>query len=155
MTKHRIQLLPPLLVAVVAITFSLVGCYSIKIGSIFPTSGEPPVQIRVTESFRSGGEVRITLPDGVVLTGERTEISSATDLDAVLVATPNGVITATNLAGFERPNVVATLTGQGIKMICVYIGDSQSDYEVTCADSNAGRWVDRRATQRGHPGALR
>ncbi len=101
MTKHRIQLLPPLLVAVVAITFSLV------------------------------------------------------DLDAVLVATPNGVITATNLAGFERPNVVATLTGQGIKMICVYIGDSQSDYEVTCADSNAGRWVDRRATQRGHPGALR
>ena len=83
--------------------------------------------------------MRITLPDGVVLTGEWTEISSATDLDAVLVATPNGVITAANLAGFERPNVVATLTGQGIKMICVYIGDSQSDYEVTCADSNAGR----------------
>ncbi len=50
---------------------------------------------------------------------------------------------------------IQLLPPRGIKMICVYIGDSQSDYEVTCADSNAGRWVDRRATQRGHPGALR
>jgi len=149
MTMQRIQLLPALLLAAVAITLCLTGCTRSfkRYETLFPTSGGPGALMYVAVPLGASGEASITLPDGVVLEGEWAEVSGATNLQAVLVATPNGVISAADLAGLERPKVITTLRGHGIEMICVYIGDPQSDYEVTCADSRGDCWVDRRSTQ--------
>ena len=68
---------------------------------------------------------------------------------------PDSVVSAADLAGNERPTVIVTLSGQGIQMICVYIGDPQSGYEVTCADSTGVRWTDRRGAQWKQPGGVR
>ena len=97
----------------------------------------------------------MTLPDGVLLEGKWVETSGATDLHAVLLTTPDSVVSAADLAENERPTVIVTLSGQGIRMICVYIGDPQSGYKVTCADSAGVRWTDRRGTQWKQPGGVR
>ena len=149
MIKRRIQLLPALLLVIVAITIPSAGCARNfkRIEPLYPTSGGPGAQMYVAFPLGSNGTAKMTLPDGVVLEGEWAETSGATDLDAVLLTTPASVISAADLAGSERPTVIVTLSGQDIQMICIYIGDPESDYEVTCADSDGVRWRDRRGTQ--------
>lgn len=110
--------------------------------------GGPAASMRLGGSLGSSGTVRVTLPERTVLEGQWQEVGADTDLEAVYVEAVGGVVTAGSLAGPERPALTATLSGERLKMICVFIGDDSAGYLATCADSDNNRWIAKRRTSR-------
>ena len=130
-----------LLVPAILLAGVIWGCAVRTTVPLIPETGGSPAQMRLSGSLKSNGSVKITLPGGKVLEGRWDDAGTATDLENVVVPTPNGVVSAADLAGAERPRLVVNLWGHDLRMICVCTGDSQSRYLSTCVDSDGTRWV--------------
>jgi hypothetical protein len=111
---------------------------------MYPAAGGDAALMFGDEGYCSPGGATLHLPPTyeVHLKGEWIEIGDATDLSAVVVRTPRGLVTAADLAAAERPATVATMRGDDIEMICVCTAIADADRHVSCADSNGDRWVD-------------
>jgi len=130
-------------VVVLAVSISLLpGCAVKKTISMNPVAGGAPGELTFHSNVlaATSGDVRVVLPDGNVLDGRWSELSSGQSLAAFYVNTPSGVISGAALASDGSAWGVATLSGRGVTMLCVYSGKQTSGYG-RCADSLGREWV--------------
>lgn len=144
--------------AATPILLATTGCmpdlHGLKV--IYPETGGEATLMFGDEGYCSAGGTSIYLPPTYELSlkGEWIEIGAATDLQAVVVRTPEGLVTAADLAAAERPTAIATLEGTELEMICVCNKAGDGRPTVSCADSQGRRWSDHRREPRAAAGRL-
>ncbi len=127
-------------VATVMLVLALAGC-----GTPGVIVAAAPIVVPLASQALDGrpyGEGTITayMADGRVLEGNWNRVTWEAPAEAVLVATPDGGVTAHDLATPHRPIITATFGDTLSRMVCAYCGDPESGYRVRCADIDGSRW---------------
>ena len=124
----------------VALFASACGTFTRDI-RMLPTDGGAPLHATMSGGvFSSSGPTEATLADGTIARGTWTRLTSGANLETFFVTTPRGVITASALVPNGQPTGVATLSGPGVVVLCVYTGTYQSGFAY-CADNSGQRYI--------------
>lgn len=86
------------------------------------------------------GPMTAYLTDGRVLEGNWDFVTREVPAEGVFVVTPEGEVTARQLATPHLPVITATLVDAHSRMVCAFFGDRESRYSSRCADDNGKRW---------------
>lgn len=126
---------------VLAVT-AVAGCVTKTIPMIPLNGGDPgSFTFKTNVVAASSGDVVAELPTGENVAGRWTELERPSELESFFVNTPAGPIYGTALTQTgDRPWGVATLSGDGLSMLCVYKGTQGSGFG-TCVDSRGRRWM--------------
>lgn len=130
-----------LLVALLAFAIAT-GCVTKRIPMIPMDGGETGTFTFKTNLIAAtSGDVSAELPTGETPVGRWTELERPGELGSFFINTPDGPIYGTALAQTgESPWGVATLSSDGLTMLCVYKGTQASGFG-TCVDSRGRRWM--------------
>jgi len=110
--------------------------------TMMPVGGGHPGEATFKSNLisASSGDVSMVLADGSTLSGRWSELSRGQSLETFYISTPRGLVTGAALAQNSSPWGVATLTGAGTTMLCVYTGSQSSGFG-RCADSEGREWI--------------
>ena len=86
------------------------------------------------------GPMTAHLTDGRMLEGHWDYVTRQVPAEGVFVVTPEGEVTARQLATPHLPVITATLADADSRMVCAFFGDRESGYSSRCADDNGTRW---------------
>lgn len=128
-------------VALVPLASIALGCAVTRNIQMLPSDGSAPIKAVIKGgAFSSSGPAEATLADGTFVQGKWTRLTSGVNLAMFFITTPRGNVTASALVPNGQPTGVATLSGPGVTMLCVYTGTYSSGFAY-CADNDGRRYA--------------
>ena len=87
------------------------------------------------------GTITANFSDGRALEGAWARVTRDTPAEGAFVMTPEGEVSALELASPHRPVITAFLGDEASRTVCAFVGDRESEYGIRCIDRSGTRWT--------------